>query len=71
MTVTAPACAPADRLSGAERCAHPAFGTVFTEHTVTRTWSADRGWADGVVQPYGPVPADPATVGLHHGQVVF
>ncbi|WP_411970414.1 branched-chain amino acid aminotransferase [Saccharothrix longispora] len=53
------------------RCATPAFGTVLTEHMVTMTWSAERGWHDGAVRPYAPEPVDPATAGLHYGQVVF
>ncbi|MFJ2444461.1 MULTISPECIES: branched-chain amino acid aminotransferase [unclassified Streptomyces] len=62
------------RLSAAERTARSAdagFGTAFTEHMVTARWSAERGWHDGRVLPYGSLPMDPATVGLHYGQVVF
>ena len=66
--------ARSDRLAdGAvrERCATPAFGTVLTEHMVTLSWSVERGWHDGAVRPYAASPLDPATVGLHYGQVVF
>ncbi|MFF2331553.1 MULTISPECIES: branched-chain amino acid aminotransferase [unclassified Streptomyces] len=62
------------RASADERAARSAdagFGTAFTEHMATARWSADRGWHDGRVLPYRPLPMDPATVGLHYGQVVF
>ena len=55
----------------AERCAQPAFGQVFTEHMVSARWSEDRGWHDARLRPWGPLVLDPATVGLHYGQVVF
>lgn len=55
----------------AARCAKPAFGQVFTEHLVSVRWSQDRGWHDAELRPWGPLVLDPATVGLHYGQVVF
>jgi branched-chain amino acid aminotransferase len=47
------------------------FGSVFTEHMVTLSWSAERGWHDGRVRPFGPLTMQPALLGLHYGQVVF
>lgn len=35
------------------------------------TWTAERGWHNGTVVPYGPLSVDPSLVGLHYGQVVF
>ncbi|MFF1903592.1 branched-chain amino acid aminotransferase [Kitasatospora sp. NPDC058218] len=55
----------------AERCAEPAFGQVFTEHMVSLRWSEEFGWHDAQVRPWGPLVLDPATVGLHYGQVIF
>ncbi|WP_121392895.1 branched-chain amino acid aminotransferase [Actinokineospora cianjurensis] len=55
----------------ADRTAAPAFGEVLTEHMVSLEWSAERGWHNAAVLPFGPLPLAPSTVGLHYGQVVF
>jgi branched-chain amino acid aminotransferase len=47
------------------------FGTRFTDHMVTATWSESAGWGDVVLAPRGPLLVDPAMVGLHYGQSVF
>jgi branched-chain amino acid aminotransferase len=49
----------------------PGFGNVFTDHMVSIRWSANRGWHDSAVEPYGPLTMDPATSSLHYGQSVF
>jgi branched-chain amino acid aminotransferase len=49
----------------------PAFGTVFTDHMVRAVWTADGGWADRRVEPYGPLLLDPAAAVLHYGQEIF
>jgi branched-chain amino acid aminotransferase len=49
----------------------PGFGKVFTEHMVTIRWSAERGWHDGLLEPYGPLSLDPATAVLHYSQEIF
>jgi branched-chain amino acid aminotransferase len=51
--------------------ASPGFGRVFTDHMVTISWDADRGWHDGQLIPYGPISLDPATAVLHYSQQVF
>ncbi len=51
--------------------ASPRFGTVFTDHMARITWSADAGWHDRRVEPYGPLQLDPATAVLHYGQEIF
>ncbi|GAA3085973.1 branched-chain amino acid aminotransferase [Streptomyces roseofulvus] len=51
--------------------AEPGFGQHFTPHLVTAEWSREDGWNRPVLRPYGPLTLDPATVGLHYGQVVF
>ncbi len=49
----------------------PGFGQVFTDHMVSLKWSAERGWHDGKLEPYGPIVLDPATAVLHYGQEIF
>ncbi|MFB4300567.1 branched-chain amino acid aminotransferase [Actinomadura sp. NTSP31] len=63
-----------DRIGAEERArlmADPGFGRVLTEHMVTIRWTAERGWHGGRVGPYGGLSLDPATIGLHYGQIVF
>lgn len=49
----------------------PAFGTVFTDHMARVTWTADDGWSDRRIEPYGPLLLDPAAAVLHYGQEIF
>jgi branched-chain amino acid aminotransferase len=51
--------------------AAPGFGEVFTDHMVTIRWSADHGWHDGRLEPYGPLTLDPATAVFHYAQEIF
>ncbi len=51
--------------------ADPGFGRYFTDHMVRIDWTADDGWTDGQVLPYGPLTLDPATMVLHYGQEIF
>ncbi len=60
--------APAGR---AEILAAPKFGSVFSDHMITLRWSADRGWHDGRLVPYGPFTLDPATQVFHYAQEIF
>jgi branched-chain amino acid aminotransferase len=63
-----------DPVSVAERervLGAPGFGEVFTDHMVTIRWSADRGWHDGRLEPYGPIMLDPATSVFHYAQEIF
>ena len=62
------------RVSEQERIAmleNPGFGRVFTDHMITLRWSADQGWHDGKLEPYGPLSLDPATAVLHYAQEIF
>jgi branched-chain amino acid aminotransferase len=62
------------RVPAAEReriLADPGFGQVFTDHMITLRWSAERGWHDGKLEPYGPFALDPATSVFHYGQELF
>ncbi|MFJ4619416.1 branched-chain amino acid aminotransferase [Streptomyces sp. NPDC088812] len=61
-------------LSDAEReaiLANPGFGRYFTDHMVTIKWTEGRGWHDGQLVPYAPIPLDPATNVLHYAQEIF
>src|SRR6201994_1559384 len=49
----------------------PGFGQVFTDHMITLRWTAERGWHDGKLEPYGPFSLDPATQVFHYGQELF
>ena len=47
------------------------FGTVFTDHMILMDYSADKGWHDARVVPYGPITMSPAASVLHYGTEVF
>ena len=49
----------------------PGFGQLFTDHMITLRWTAERGWHDGRLEPYGPFTLDPATSVLHYSQEFF
>jgi branched-chain amino acid aminotransferase len=51
--------------------ADPGFGRYFTDHLVRIDWTAEDGWGEGQVLPYGPLQLDPATMSLHYGQEIF
>jgi branched-chain amino acid aminotransferase len=60
---------PADER--ARMLATPGFGSVFTDHMVTIRWSAEAGWHDARIEPYGPITLDPAAQVFHYGQEIF
>ncbi len=47
------------------------FGTIFTDHMFMMDYKAGKGWHDPRIVPYGPIPMDPASTGLHYGQLIF
>ena len=49
----------------------PGFGQLFTDHMITLRWTAERGWHDGRLEPYGPFTLDPATSVFHYSQEFF
>ncbi|BBY53263.1 branched-chain amino acid aminotransferase [Mycobacterium koreense] len=51
--------------------ADPGFGRYHTDHMVSISYSADRGWHDARVLPYGPIELDPSAIVLHYAQEVF
>ncbi|HEX4833302.1 MAG TPA: branched-chain amino acid aminotransferase [Trebonia sp.] len=64
----------ASRVPDAERARlleSPGFGQVFTDHMITLRWTAERGWHDGKLEPYGPFSLDPATAVFHYAQEFF
>jgi branched-chain amino acid aminotransferase len=66
-----PTSRPTPAAERAARLADPGFGRVFTDHMVTARWTAEHGWHDARLRPYGPIQLDPATAALHYGQTVF
>jgi len=54
-----------------EILADPGFGKHFTDHMITATWTPAEGWHDGALEPYGPIPLDPAAAVLHYAQEIF
>jgi branched-chain amino acid aminotransferase len=50
---------------------NPGFGRYFTDHMVLLDWTADQGWHDPRIVPYGPFSLDPATMVLHYAQEIF
>lgn len=54
-----------------EVLADPGFGTTFTDHMITATWTTDAGWHDAGLRPYAPLSLDPATAALHYAQAIF
>jgi branched-chain amino acid aminotransferase len=51
--------------------ADPGFGKHFTDHMVSIDWTAEKGWHDAQVTPYGPLLLDPAASVLHYAQEIF
>jgi branched-chain amino acid aminotransferase len=68
-TTLAPNPVAADRRT--EILANPGFGTSFTDHMVTATWTPDAGWHDAGVRPYAALSLDPATAVIHYAQAIF
>lgn len=62
---------PMSREEREKRMKDLAFGRIFTEHMVTLKYEEGRGWYDGKLEPYGPLPLDPAASVLHYGQAIF
>ncbi len=78
MTTTAPALEFSTMLTSnpvaperrSEILANPGFGTNFSDHMVTATWTPD-GWHDAGLRPYAPLALDPATAVFHYAQAIF
>ncbi len=62
---------PASAERRAEIFENPGFGKYFTDHMLSITWTQADGWHDARVEPYGPIPMDPASAVLHYAQEIF
>ena len=47
------------------------FGQIFTDHMFVANFQEEKGWYDPRVEPYAPLPLDPAAAVLHYAQAVF
>ena len=47
------------------------FGNIFTDHMFVADFQEEKGWYDPRVEPYGPIPLDPAAAVLHYAQAIF
>ncbi len=47
------------------------FGRHFTDHMFLMDYAPHRGWHGARVEPYGPLPIDPAAAVLHYAQAIF
>jgi len=47
------------------------FGRRFTDHMLQMDFDPENGWHDMRIEPYAPVPMDPASSVLHYGQAIF
>lgn len=78
MTVNAPlefkVCSSTHRAATKDReaiLANPGFGVHFTDHMASVDWSAETGWHNARIEPYGPLMLDPASSVLHYAQEIF
>lgn len=51
--------------------ADPGFGNAFTDFMARATWTAQEGWHDDAIVPFGPLTLSPAAAVLHYAQEVF
>jgi branched-chain amino acid aminotransferase len=51
--------------------AAPGFGQEFSDNMITMTWTAEHGWHDAALRPYGPFSLEPGTTVFHNGQSIF
>ena len=47
------------------------FGKYMSDHMFLMNWEQGKGWFDARIVPFGPIPMDPAAVGMHYGQETF
>ncbi|GAA4526219.1 branched-chain amino acid aminotransferase [Brachybacterium paraconglomeratum] len=55
----------------AQILADPGFGQHYTDFMAHARWTAEGGWADAEVVPFGPLQLSPAAAVLHYGQEIF
>ena len=47
------------------------FGKYFTDHMLMVEWSAEQGWYDAKILPFGRIDLHPASTVLHYGAEIF
>ena len=47
------------------------FGKIFTDHMFLMDYSADKGWYNARIVPFGPIPTYPASTVFHYGAEIF
>lgn len=47
------------------------FGRHFTDHWFHSRYLEGKGWYESIIEPYGPIPMEPAASVLHYGQALF
>ncbi len=47
------------------------FGKYFTDHVLLVDYTPEQGWHQPRIEPYGPIPMDPAAGVFHYGQAMF
>lgn len=47
------------------------FGRFFSDHVFVMDFTAEKGWFEPRIVPYGPFPIDPAAGVFHYGQAMF
>ncbi|EFV14411.1 branched-chain amino acid aminotransferase [Segniliparus rugosus] len=61
-------------LAPAEReavLADPGFGTTFTDHMISISYTRDEGWHDAQALPYGPISLEPSARVFHYAEEIF
>ncbi|OBI40450.1 branched-chain amino acid aminotransferase [Mycobacterium sp. E796] len=62
---------PASAERRAQLMTNPPFGQYHTDHMVSISYCAEKGWHDARVIPYGPIELDPSAIVLHYAQEIF
>lgn len=47
------------------------FGSCFSDHMFQLDYNKTEGWHNPRIEPYGPLPLEPATLAFHYGQTIF
>ena len=47
------------------------FGKIFTDHMFMMDYAEGKGWYNGRIVPFGPIPLHPASTVLHYGAEIF
>ncbi len=47
------------------------FGKIFTDYMFAMDYTAEKGWHDARIQPYGPIEMSPSSCVLHYAQGLF